>query len=310
MSGIGVINNPKSRQNINNPDRISLLGYILGEAGSSRATHTFEELEDCLREFRKREIDILAINGGDGSNHVTLTKLIEIYGSRPLPKVALLRGGTLNTISRSFNIKGKPDYLLHSVAAKFSKGEAFKTTEANLMNVNGQYAFLFGNGFVANFMNTYYSTGTPSPIHGLRTLVKGIISVITGTRLAKDWVKPIKARVTVDGEVLDQQSFVSILAGTVEDIGVGFKPWARAFDIENLYHVLFIDCSPLDIVSQLSHFYRNRPLHPKLGAERTASQMTIEAEDAFYYTLDGDMYNCEDGKMNISIGPRVTIIVE
>ncbi len=310
MPGIGVINNPKARQNLKNPDRIRLLAYILGDKGDSKATQNFDELEDSLKEFKRREIDILAVNGGDGSNHVTLTKLIEVYGDQPLPKIALLRGGTLNTISCAFGIKGKPAYLLHNLADKYGHGEEFTTMDADLMNCNGKYSFLFGNGVVANFMHTYYSSGTPSPTQGVITLVKGIASAITGTQLAKGWFKPVKAKVTVDGEVLPFEQFSSIMAGTMTDIGVGFKPWYRAFDEPHTFHILFLTCKPLELLPEVPRFYFARPIHPKNGSETLAKHVLIEAEEAFHFTQDGDLYTCDDGRMDISIGPRVTMIIE
>lgn len=310
MPGIGVINNPKSRQNKKHPTRIKTLGYILGEEGSSKATNSIDELEDCLKDFRKRKIDILAINGGDGSNHVTLTKLIEVYKGQPLPKISLLRGGTLNTISASFGIKGDPQYLLHNLSYKYSEGLQFEIKEADLMKINGMYAFLFGNGFVANFMHTYYETGNPSPWQGVKTLFRGIASAIANGKLAKDWFKPVIGRVTVDEEEIPLERFSAILAGSMEDIGVGFKPWNRAFDVPQSFHIHFADGSPFQILPDIPFIWFGRPMHPTNTQEYVAKHVTIEAEEGFHYTLDGDMYFCEDGKMDISVGPRVQVIVK
>lgn len=309
MPGIGVINNPKSRQNQKHPERIKTLGYILGTEGSSKATNSLDELEDCLKDFKKRKIDILAINGGDGSNHLTLTKLIEVYKKQPLPKIALLRGGTLNTISTSFGIKGDPKYLLHNLSYKYAEGLPFETHQADLMNVNGKYCFLFGNGFVANFMHTYYKTGTPSPWQGIKTAAKGIASAIVNGKLVKEWFRPVHAKVTVDGNDLGITRFSSMLSGTMEDIGVGFKPWNRAFDVPNTFHIHFMDCSPFDLLPDVPLIWFGRPIHPKCTQEFLAKHVTIEAEEGFHYTQDGDMYFCEDGKMDISLGPRIEIII-
>ncbi|RJO69573.1 MAG: hypothetical protein C4523_06040 [Myxococcales bacterium] len=310
MAGIGVINNPRSRQNVRNPERIPKLGYILGGRGESKETRTFEELEDCLREFKRLSIDILAINGGDGSTHVTLTKLIEVYGEQPLPMIALLRGGTLNTISASFGIKGQPDYILYNIAAKYAEGAPFKTHETNLINANGKYSFLYGNGFVANFMQTYYATGRPSPSHGVAVMLRGVASIFTGAGLARRWFEPVQAVVTIDGETLPDRAFTAMLAATVENIGVGFRPWCRAFWEPDKFHAICFTSSPLSFAPDIPLVWFARPIHPRNAHEMLAKEMTIEAEKPFYYTQDGDMYTCEDGKMKIAIGPRVTIIVE
>ena len=310
MPGIGIINNPRSKKNLLYPDRIRKLGYLLGERGESKATKSLEELEDCLGEFKKQKIDILAINGGDGSNHVTLTKLVKLWGRDPLPKIALLRGGTLNTIARSFGINGRPEYILHNIAGKYSEGLPFKTTVANLLCVNGKYSFLFGNGVVANFMKHYYDTGKPSPSHGVKVVAEGVFSAIAGTPLAKKWLKPVVADVTIDGEKQGLREFTSILAATIEDIGVGFKPWFRAFDEMDNFHILLFHGSAVQIIKEMPYFYFGRPPSPRLTAETLAKHVHLEAEEPFSYTLDGDMYECEDGIMDLSIGPRVEIILD
>jgi diacylglycerol kinase family enzyme len=310
MPGIGIINNPKSKQNRLHPERIRMLGYILGHGGESKATHTFEELEECLLEFKRLEIDILAINGGDGSNHHTISKLIDLYGDQKLPKIALLRGGTLNTISRGFDIKGNPAGILHRVATKYAEGKPFVIKECDLMNVNGMYSFLFGNGIVAKYMKTYYETGEPSPSHGVKIVLKGIFSAITGGKLTREWFEPICAKVWVDGDKLESERFTSIIAGSMEDIGVGFKPWIRAFTEDRKFHCLFITAKPLTFIWDIPYFYFARPMHPRSGSEAVCSHIHIEADAPFVYNQDGDMHECQDGIMDIRVGPRVEIIVE
>jgi diacylglycerol kinase (ATP) len=97
--GIGVISNPNSRRNRRYPEQMNRLAYLLGEDDQGVTTRSAEDVVDVAKRFRDAEIDILALNGGDGTNHVTLTTFIEVYGDQPLPMVALLRGGTMNTVS-------------------------------------------------------------------------------------------------------------------------------------------------------------------------------------------------------------------
>ena len=79
MPGIAVLSNPRSRQNRRRPGLIDRLRDVvapLGDAAIVRTTADEGELEDAVLHFRDREIDILALNGGDGTNHVTLTEVI------------------------------------------------------------------------------------------------------------------------------------------------------------------------------------------------------------------------------------------
>ena len=70
MPGIGIINNPHSRKNRKHPERMVSLGQIVGSEGKSVATQEILDIHEMARLYKEREIDILGINGGDGSNHV------------------------------------------------------------------------------------------------------------------------------------------------------------------------------------------------------------------------------------------------
>ena len=72
MAGIGVILNPHSRSNRNNPDRVKRFGFIVGDKGSCHETKTLDDVKKLAHEFRDREIEILGISGGDGTLHKTL----------------------------------------------------------------------------------------------------------------------------------------------------------------------------------------------------------------------------------------------
>jgi len=311
MPGIGIINNPRSKQNRRKPGRIRKLGYILGEKGDSLTTQSMEQIDDCIAKFKKQQIEILGINGGDGSNHIAIDKLIEIYGktNTPLPMIAFLRGGTLNTIARGFNIFGTPESILHNISNKYGQGEKFNTVQAKLLTINGRHCFIFGNGLIANFMHTYYTTGNPSPAHGVATLFRGIASTFSGTQLAKDWFKKINARVTVDGNELPITQFTAILSATMKEIGVGFQPFYRAFERPDKFHVLFYTCTPLQFARELPYIFMAKPIHDYMGRETLAEKVIIEATEPFHYTQDGEMYTWEGGPLEIGLGPQLTLII-
>ena len=109
MAGIGIILNPKARSYKHNPGRMERLGFIVGDKASCHATQDVLDVEALAKEFKEKEIEILGISGGDGTNHVTLTTFINVYGDKPLPKVAFLRGGTMNNVANALGVKGLPE---------------------------------------------------------------------------------------------------------------------------------------------------------------------------------------------------------
>ena len=310
MPGIGVIHNPRSKKNKSNPERMGYLGYILGDRGESVATQSVEQIDDVMVEFKEREIDILAINGGDGSNHVTMSSMVRIYGDQPMPKICLLRGGTLNTIATGVGVFGRPEYIMYNLQHKYARREKFETTFRDLMCFNkDRYGFIFGSGVIGKFMETYYGTGTPSVWQGVKTLGIGVASAATGGKLAKYWFRLEPMRIVADDFELPWNEFACIGAGSVHQIGVGFTPWFRCEDEPHSFHVFVMHHKPYRYVPELLPLYIGRPQHPEKTYETIARKLLIEAENPFSYTIDGEMLRCEDGRMAIEVGPRVEIIL-
>ena len=78
MSGIAVICNPNSRQNIKNPKAIPRLREVLGERGRLFATNNLEALDEAVIEVQAMAPDLICMNGGDGTNHATVSALAKV----------------------------------------------------------------------------------------------------------------------------------------------------------------------------------------------------------------------------------------
>jgi len=73
MSGIGVVLNPKSGHNLRILDAPFVLSRRLAITASFARPVRIEELYRIAEDFRRVDNDVLAISGGDGYGHVTLT---------------------------------------------------------------------------------------------------------------------------------------------------------------------------------------------------------------------------------------------
>ena len=72
MPGIGVVLNPYSKRYRNNPEKLNRMAFIVGDKGTFASTNSLNDIHRVAEEFKKREIEILALSGGDGTNHRTL----------------------------------------------------------------------------------------------------------------------------------------------------------------------------------------------------------------------------------------------
>ena len=287
MPGIGVINNPYSRKNKKNPDHMNSLGHIVGSQGTAVATKKVQDLDEMMRLFKKQEIDILAINGGDGSNSHALTAMIKPSGDQPLPKIGLLRGGTMNIAANSCKIKGTPTGLMMNLVKKYREGEAFETVWRDTLDVEGRCGFVFGNGFIHAFLEALYEGDKKTVWTTNKLFWRTCGSAITGSDFAKQLFARVHARVWADGKPLAHTTFSAIAASTVEQIGLNFKPFYRSQEKPHSFHLLGAICSPLRFAAALPKVYTARKVSEKKLLEMVASEVHIESDKPVVYTLAG-----------------------
>jgi diacylglycerol kinase family enzyme len=315
MPGIGIITNPHSRRNRRYPEQMRRLAYILGQRDAHELTNRIEDVLEVARRFRDDDIEILALNGGDGTNHVTLTRFIEVYGDKPLPKIALLRGGTMNTVSEAVGIKGTPSRLLANLVEKYYTRQPFETTKRDMLKITDEhgtnYGFIFGNGIISNFLEIYYKSGDPSPKTAALLLGRAIAQVATGGDIIDKLFEPFNADVTFgDGESWPARDYKAVMAATVDQIGLGFRPFIRCEEREGTFHVLAITAGPLGTAAMLPRMRLGLPVHAEGIRGKIASQALFRSDTPIHYTIDGDMHTAQSGQVRLEAGPRVELIIK
>ena len=307
MAGIGVVLNPYSRRYRKNPEKLKKMGFIVGEKGAFAPTTDMSDLRRVAEEFKKREIDILALSGGDGTNHISLTHFIQVYGDQPLPKIAFLRGGTLNTVAFSCGIFGSPEKILSNLLYKYHEDEPFETIDVDMMKVNGQYGFIWGCGVISRFMEAYYKEGVPSPALAGWTLLKGVGSSLINGPFACRMFERMDAEVIIGGKSWPFKNYSAIFAGSVQYIGLSFRVFHLAGQ-QGRFHVIGFAMPPRNLLKHIPLLFLGRPVNSPNFIEEAAPEMTIRLAAPQGYTIDGDMYPPVD-RFDISMGPKLTVIV-
>lgn len=309
MSGIGIILNPHSRANINKPERVKRLGFIVGDKGSCHATHDVLDVENLAREFKERSVEILGISGGDGTNHVTLTTFINVYGDTPLPKIAFLRGGTMNNLANSIGVRGSPEKILSNLILKYHEDEPFETTDVELLRINGKYGFIFGMGAVSNFIEQYNSTQEkPSPVRALGLLSKAVVSSIFHTKYAAKLTERFDATITIDGEKVPFKNYSMLLAGTLETLGFKFRTLYRARQHPRMFQFVAISATPRHILFTFPHLLLAKQVPSEHYYDEIGKKLTIEVDRPMPSQIDGDIQE-PTSRFEIDMGPRISCIV-
>ncbi len=254
---------------------------------------------------------MLAINGGDGTAHVVLTAMVLAYGDAPLPAIALLRGGTMNTVASGIGVKGSPAALLGALVTRYHAGEQLGWVERNLLCVPGpvpQYGFLFGNGLIANFLEAYYEGSDPSPQKAAWILARAVASAMVGGALIRRLMRPIELEVDIDGAAWAPAAYLCVAAGTVDDIGLRFRPFYLAPTHPERVHAVGFACSPMALIGELGNIWLARPTSAPGIRSALAGRMVLRGNAPIPYMIDGDFHTGMQ-TLTVEVGPRVRLLV-
>ena len=312
---IGLIVNPRSRRNARDPAAAGRLEAQLGSAGMLRPTRTPDDVLTIAREFRDAGVDVLALAGGDGTTHVTMTGFLRVYGEEEggharLPAVALLRGGTMNTVANSIGVpRGTPETLLARLLRFRASGTSPPQVVRNVLLVGEHAGFLFGAGVVHGFLAEYYRGGEPSPLVAVRTLARGVASAAIGGETIRRMASPYRGAVVVDGERWPSREYLTVTGGAVDQIGLGFRPFPRASERRGSFQMLGIHASPLGFSLELPRVFRGRSLSPDKAYDALTTHARLEPEASpLEYMIDGDLHSC-DGPLDVRCGPAIRLLV-
>ncbi len=312
MSGIGVVVNPRSRQNQRDPRAALRLARKLGDQGVVRTVKSHDDLARIAEDFRRLEIDVLGISGGDGTNYVTITGFLEVYADDPLPALAFLRGGTFNTVANAVGVpRGRPDGLLASLITRYAdRGRCpLQWVERHVMRIGNHYGFIFGTGAIYGFIAEYNRSEERNALWAAKVLGRACAKVVTGqpTIVAQRWEGSV---IVDDREVFPDRDYLAIGAGTVDQIGLGFSPFYRCKEEPGTFHILGIHTSAMGFVRKLPDVWHARAMGPEHTYDATARRAVIEARGGVVnYCCDGDPHE-HRGPLVVETGPRVRILVE
>lgn len=268
------------------------------------------DVEMLAREFRDREIDILGISGGDGTLHGTLTAFVHAYGDRPLPKIAFLRGGTMNNTASCLGIRGAPERILSDLILKYHSDEPFRTTELDLLEVNGRYGFIFGTGVVARFLQHYERTdGEPSPTRAALLLLRYMLSGLVNGKAVAGLCARFDAQITVDAQPLPFRNYTMLFAGTIETLCFSFRPLYRAREMPGHFQLVGISATPRHLLASFPSAILARPSSSECFADRVGKRAVIELAEPMIYTIDGDFPEGPTRRIELAMGPRVSCIL-
>jgi diacylglycerol kinase (ATP) len=142
-----------------------------------------------------------------------------------------------------------------------------------------------------------------------RTLARGIGSALIGGEMIRRMAKPFRGSVTLeDGTSWEERDYLAIAAGTIEHIGLNFKPFYRYDHRPKAFQVLGIHTSPIEFVQELPRIHKSLPMRSEKTYDALASRIVVRSADGrMRYMIDGDLHESSGG-IAVSIGPRVRLV--
>jgi len=308
---IGVVLNPRSRYLRRHPAAIGRLHTLLGDRGLVAESQDLDHIVRVARDFRAEGVDLVAVAGGDGTAGITIAAFHEVYGD-DLPPFALLRGGTMNTVSNALHLpRGSPEKNLARLLARTLDGAVPPTALRSTLRADGRVGFLFGTGVFQSFLREYYRRGKddPSAVTAAETIGVMAASALVQGPLIRSLAAATPLTLDVDGQRLSERPYMAVTAGTVEQVGLGFTPFFLADRYRGAFHLLALTGPPSTVVRDLPKVWLGLPVKPASGINLVARRATLESPSgAIDYMVDGDLYTSK-GPLVVETGPYVRIVL-
>lgn len=308
-----VLSNPWSGRNKRDPGLADRLRALLAPPHALIEPRDPEHADDLAAALlAPGDLGVLCVNGGDGTLAHLLSAFARQAGDRPLPLVGILRGGTMNTVAHGIGLGGSPERILARILRRQAEGAPHPVARRHLMRVRDghgpdRYGFLFGNGVVSNFLEVYYEGGDASPAKAARLLLRAVLSGLVGGSLARQLTRRVEVHVSLDGQPWPVQSFLSVTAGTVDDLGLGFRPFWAVLDHPGKLQAVGFACSTPALALRIPRTLLARPWdHPQI-LDRLGTRLVLRGEGRLAYMIEGDFH--WGGQMiEVGVGPEVQLI--
>jgi diacylglycerol kinase family enzyme len=289
---LAVLLNPFAGRARRDPGLPGRLRALLGERGALYISSPVE-LPALSATLCARGVDLIALCGGDGTGQATLTELTRAYraaGAR-LPPIALLGGGTVNTVAHNLGVRGAPEAVLTRLLDAAACG-ALPSVAQPLLAVNGRHGFLFAAALGARFLELYYDAPSPGPTRAALLAARVAGSAAVGGALSRRLFRPARTTLSIDGEAALRLDARLLVASTVADVGVGMRICPRASSAPGRFQLVASALPPSVMARQLPAVLAGRALDgaPELHVDRLAVRAELVFDDDEPYTLDGDLF--------------------
>jgi len=307
MTSLAVISNPRSQRN--RRGALPALRAILADHPDVRhdEIQDFDDLGALIVNLIRSGVEVIAVNGGDGTVQAVLTELGRRDLNGHVPKLAVLAGGMTNVIAKDVGFDGSPEKALRRLLAGLNGrgGEGLGDVTRPLIGLSlspsepTTYGMFFGAaGFyeavrLAN--DRVRSKGIAGNLASASTLVLSITRLLLGRSDQRDPLcrgEPVALE--VDGEKEKAQQSLVLLATTLDRLMLGLMPFWDG-DGEGI-RFTNVACPPKRLARALLPVLRGRPkTWMRAAGYRSGAARDLSIEIDSPVVLDGEIFHPHPG---------------
>jgi len=262
---------------------------------------TPQDVLAALRDFARREVDLLAVNGGDGTVQAVLTTLFHHHFFEIQPLLAVLQSGTTSMTARDVGFSGSRVRSLKKLFHWAATGTGNpRVIDRPVLQVQApgnptRYGMFFGASAIYQGIQYFHRKLNTK---GLRGEVGPGLTILrflwSATRRGSDFIPPVPVSVALDDNPPQQFDSLVVLVSTLERLFLGLYPfWGSE---SGPLHYTAVRARPRHLLRALPSVLRGRSgAHgrPENGFySHNSHEIKLNLTSGF--TLDGQLYTPEN----------------
>jgi hypothetical protein len=257
-------------------------------------------VDEVLAEFARRGVDLLLINGGDGTVQSVLTCLFEKHAFETPPLLGILPRGTANTTAADVGLLGKTAAALRRVIAASRGGTiAHHIVERSILRIENlagrmpQRGMMLGAGAIPDAIELcnreVYARGLKGDFGMGVTLAALLLGSALGRR-GNGVLRPHDIGVALDGDSEARTARLLVLATTLHRLILRSRPFWNYDDLPIRYtSIAYPPDHLLSAAPKVMYGWRRDALPPEVYRSKGARRIELRLEAPF--TLDGETFH-------------------
>lgn len=315
---IGLLNNLRAGRSDKQVSR--LLRYIERYSNVvSVETDSAQMVPEALADLARQEVDLLVVNGGDGTLQHALT---EVLGNRAfddrVPLIAPLRGGRTNMSALDLGMTRDP---VKSMAALIDAAKA-GTLESRIVprqvlrvgygpGRDFLYGMFFGGGMIyraIELFHKFFPTNSSQGVLGATMVTTALIGRVA-MRDTQGVLTPNKVQVLLDGEPVPHGEYLLLISTTLGRLFARMRPfWGRG---EGAVRFTSIATGAEQFAKAAPGVLRGRP-RPFVREESGWTSRNVKRAELRLdcgFTVDGELIAPEPGRsVTLTANDRVSFV--